>query len=138
MKKTGSDSGPKCASIDIKNVLLSVLKMCFDRQRPEGPRKALRGGISKVNCQETLSIFGDKCPQNGSKNDPMAPRTTLECPHEGPSVVTHLLSVAGVEFHVSQKLCRCPCASSTALSKRARQRICPTPIECMFLFLVNV
>ena len=45
------------------------------------PRKALRGGISKVNCQETLSTFGDKCPQNGSKNDPMAPRTTLECPH---------------------------------------------------------
>ena len=50
------------------------------------PRKALRGGISKVNFQETLSILGDKCPRNGSKNDPMAPRTTLECPHEGPSV----------------------------------------------------
>jgi hypothetical protein len=50
------------------------------------PRKDLRGGISKVNFQETWSIFGDKCPQNSSKNDPMAPRTTLECPHEGPSV----------------------------------------------------
>ena len=25
-------------------------------------------------------------PQNGSKNDLMAPRTTLECPHEGPYV----------------------------------------------------
>ena len=50
------------------------------------PREALRGGISKVNFQETLSNFGDKCPQNGSKNDPMAPRTTLECPNEGPSV----------------------------------------------------
>jgi hypothetical protein len=30
-------------------------------------------------------MFGDKCPQNGSKNDPMAPKTTLECPNEGPS-----------------------------------------------------
>ena len=29
-------------------------------------------------------MFGDKCPQNGSKNDKMAPRTTLRCPHEGP------------------------------------------------------
>jgi len=51
------------------------------------PRKVLRGGISKVNFQETSSIFGDKCPQNCSKNDPMAPRTTLECSHEGPRVV---------------------------------------------------
>jgi hypothetical protein len=40
-------------------------------------------GYLKVNSLETLSIFGDKCPQNGSKNDLMAPRTTLECPHEG-------------------------------------------------------
>ena len=40
----------------------------------------------KVNSSETLSIFGDKCLQNSSKNDLMAPRTTLECPHEGPSV----------------------------------------------------
>ena len=31
-------------------------------------------------------MFGDKCPEHGSKNDPMAPRTTLECPHEGTSV----------------------------------------------------
>ena len=48
--------------------------------------EVLRGGISKVDFQETLSMFGDKCPQNGSKNDPMAPRTTLECPREGTSV----------------------------------------------------
>ena len=40
----------------------------------------------KVNSQETLSIFGDTCPKNGSKNDPMVPRTTLGCPHEGPRV----------------------------------------------------
>ena len=34
--------------------------------------------------------FGDECPQNGSKNDPMVPRTTLGCPHEGPRVVRPL------------------------------------------------
>ena len=56
--------------------------------RTSKPRNALHGGSSKVNFQETLLISGDKCPQNGSKNDPMAPRTTLECPHEGPSVVS--------------------------------------------------
>ena len=44
-------------------------------------------GYLKVNSSETLSFFGDKCSQNGSKNDLMAPRTTLECFHEGPSVV---------------------------------------------------
>ena len=31
------------------------------------PPEALCGGISKVNFQETLSSFGDKYPQNGSK-----------------------------------------------------------------------
>jgi len=45
-------------------------------------------GYLKVNCLGTLSFFDDKCPQNGSKNDLVAPRTILECPHEGPSVVT--------------------------------------------------
>ena len=32
------------------------------------PRKALRGGIQKSNVQEILSSFGNKYPQNGSKN----------------------------------------------------------------------
>ena len=62
------------------------VSLCVPRH---GPLKALRGGISKVNFQETLSISGNKCPQDASKNDPMAPRTTLECPHEGPSVEYH-------------------------------------------------
>ena len=31
----------------------------------------------KVYCSETLSIFGDKFPHNGSKNDTMALITTL-------------------------------------------------------------
>ena len=31
-----------------------------------------------------LSTFGNKCPQNGSKNEPRAPRTSMGCPHEGP------------------------------------------------------
>ena len=50
------------------------------------PPKVLRGGISKVNFQETLSICGDKCPQNGSKTAPTAPRPHLGYPHIGPFV----------------------------------------------------
>ena len=48
----------------------------------DSPRKALRGGISKVNFHEVyqlLAIFPHK-------NKPMAPITNLEYPHEGPSV----------------------------------------------------
>ena len=41
------------------------------------PPKALRGGISKVNFEQSLSTFGNTCPQNGSKNEPMGPRTSL-------------------------------------------------------------
>ena len=55
------------------------------------PRRALRGGISNVNFEHSLSTFGNKCPQNGSKNEPRAPRTSLGCPQEGPSVVDNLL-----------------------------------------------
>ena len=43
-------------------------------------------GYLKVNFSDTLSIFGDKCPQNGSKNGLRAPRTGMGCPHIGPSV----------------------------------------------------
>ena len=32
-------------------------------------------------------MFGDKCPENGSKNGEMAPRTGTGYHHEGPSVV---------------------------------------------------
>jgi hypothetical protein len=44
-------------------------------------------GYLKVNCSETLSIFGDKRPRNGSKNGEMAPRTGTGYPHRGPFVV---------------------------------------------------
>ena len=54
---------------------------------PSSPRRALRGGISKVNFEQSSSSFGDKCPQNGSKNEEMAPRTKTGYPHIGPSVV---------------------------------------------------
>jgi len=40
------------------------------------PRKALRT-LNQTSFLEDLSTFGDKYPQNGSKNDTMAPRTTL-------------------------------------------------------------
>ena len=52
-----------------------------------GPLRALRGGISKVNFEQSLSTFGNTCPQNGSKNEPRAPRTSLGYPHIGASVV---------------------------------------------------
>ena len=50
------------------------------------PRRALRGGISKVNFSQSLSTFGNTCPQNGSKNEPRAPRTSLGYPHIRPFV----------------------------------------------------
>ena len=51
------------------------------------PRRALRGGISKVNFEQSLPTFGNTCPQNGSNNEPRAPRTSLGYPHIGPFVV---------------------------------------------------
>ena len=49
------------------------------------PRKALRTSI-KSQLWKISSTFGDKYPQNGSKNGLRAPRTGMGCPHEGPSV----------------------------------------------------
>ena len=57
-------------------------------------RRATQGpswGYLKVNFSETLSIFGDKRPRNGSKNGEMAPRTGTGCPHIGPFVDLPLL-----------------------------------------------
>ena len=48
------------------------------------PTQGPSWGYFKVNFSETMSIFGDKCPHNGSKNDTMVPRTTR--PHAGPRV----------------------------------------------------
>ena len=59
------------------------------QQRPLSSTQGSSWGYLKVNSAEILSSFGDKCPQNGSRNDLLATRTTLECPHEGPSVVYH-------------------------------------------------
>ena len=43
-------------------------------------------GVSQSQYFRDLVILSDKCPRNGSKNDTIVPRTTLECPHEGPRV----------------------------------------------------
>ena len=40
----------------------------------------------KSRCWEILTTFGDKCPQNGSKNEQTAPRTSMGYTHEEPSV----------------------------------------------------
>ena len=50
------------------------------------PTQGPSWGYLKVNSSETLSISGDKCPHNGSKNDLMVSRTTMGCPHQGPRV----------------------------------------------------
>ena len=81
------------------------------------PPEALCGGISKVNFQETLSSFGDKCPQNGSKTAPTAPRPHLGYPHIGPFVecqAPRLIAFLGSGFRVSGFYLRV-----TALSDKA-------------------
>jgi hypothetical protein len=44
-------------------------------------------GVFKSQFTTDLSIFDNKFPQNGSKNQETAPRTRMGYPHEGPSVV---------------------------------------------------
>ena len=62
---------------------------CAARRNSTGiraaPRKALRGGTSKVNFQETRALLGQKWT-SGAKNEATAPRTRLRYPHEGPFV----------------------------------------------------
>ena len=50
------------------------------------PTQGPSWGYLKVNFSETLSIFGNKRPRNGSKNGEMAPRTGTGYPHIGPFV----------------------------------------------------
>ena len=42
----------------------------------------------KSQFLEILTTFGDKCPQNGSKNEQTAPRTNTGYPHIGPFVAS--------------------------------------------------
>jgi len=79
-------SGPALHVKVLKNFKLLPLRSEAVALAIAKPPKALRGGISKVNFQETLSIFGDTFPQNGSKNGEMAPRTGTGYPHIGPFV----------------------------------------------------
>ena len=72
--------------------LSNLGRFYFDKVTPSLPRSpcwSTQGpswGYLKVNYSETLSIFGDKCTQNGSKNEQRAPRTSMGCPHIGPFV----------------------------------------------------
>ena len=77
----------------------AILRLCYIRVTPlypnarlaggvlcrEGPRKALRT-LNQSHFWKISSTFGDKCPQNGSKNGQTAPRTGRGCPHKGPYV----------------------------------------------------
>ena len=58
------------------------------RRREPGTTQGSSWWYLKVNSSETLSIFGDKCPRNGSKNEEMAPRTKTGYPHIRPFVGT--------------------------------------------------
>ena len=61
-------------------------------------------GYLKVNFSETLSIFGDRRPRNGSKNGEMAPRTGTGCPHIGPCeepCISGLLASAVMSFQIN-------------------------------------
>ena len=59
----------------------SAGRHCFHARPFEPSIKSLFWKIS--------STFGDKCPQNGSKNAEMAQRTKTGYPHIGPFVVKH-------------------------------------------------
>ena len=65
----------------------SSLSFSGDARAPPAHARTFEPSI-KSQFWEILTTFGDKYPQNGSKNEPMAPRTNLECPHKGPSVDT--------------------------------------------------
>jgi hypothetical protein len=61
-----------------------------------GPTQGPSWGYLKVKFSETLSIFGDKCPRNGSNNGSTGPSTGLGYPHIGPFVeplLSHLKMV---------------------------------------------
>ena len=72
---------------DLKDLTAQILTihLVAGRLTTQGPS----WGYLKVNFSETLTIFGDKRPRNGSKNGEMAPRTGTGCPHIGPFVVPH-------------------------------------------------
>jgi len=45
------------------------------RQRERDRDRQTERDTDRHTDRQILSIFGDKCPQNGSKNEVMAPRT---------------------------------------------------------------
>jgi len=69
-------------SFKLKHILYETREVS-SQEATQGPS----WGYLEVNFSETLSIFGDKRPRNGSKNGEMAPRTGTGCPHIGPFVV---------------------------------------------------
>jgi len=71
---------------DIIIMMFTIVLIMYAANVVAHPRRALRGGISKVNFEQSLSTFCNKCPQNGSKNGSTAPTTGLGCPHIGPFV----------------------------------------------------
>ena len=74
---TGVDKGAELAAIaSLIAETEAAIKVPPHSWSTQGPS----WGYLKVNLQETLSIFGDKRPRNGSKNEEMAPRMKTDTP----------------------------------------------------------
>jgi len=81
-KKEPSEKKNKAPKVSNMEALASERVAHEEKHEGHRPvlRKALRGGISK-------SIIQRPCQFLATNAHKMAPTTTLECPHEGPSVV---------------------------------------------------
>ena len=88
----------------VRLIVSAVWRRVRIHPRPFEP--SIKSHIWKIS-----STFGNKYTQNGSKNDTMAPRTTLECPHEGPSVVR----LAGRATRQTPWCCCCALATPDAV-----------------------
>ena len=86
------------------------------------PPEALCGGISKVNFQETLSSFGDKCPQNGSKNEHGMPPRRAFCGVAGGSLRERGEGQREIaRERARERVCVCVCV---CVCLRERESVC--------------
>ena len=72
-------------------------RTCNESKEEEeaSPPDAVYAPPSRSHFWNISSTFGDICPQNGSKNEQRAPRTSMGCPPQGPSVCLWLKKNCG-------------------------------------------
>ena len=95
--RVGSDKG--LPLVEFKRDLCRGTWREMDHARP------FVGVFQKAICNR-LSTFDNNSPQNGSKNEEMAPRTRTGCPHEGHSVARQAGGV-GVWTCIEPKIYTC-------------------------------